>query len=156
VDLAYRKLGREPRPCRTETARVHGGDFGRFDDLLREVRSALPAGTDPVIVDRLAHDHGSAYGEVTRIIDERPDWGRPVAGSDVLRAEVIHSARNEMVAKLGDCVFGRLGIGTLGDPGPGVIEEVAALCAEQLGWAPDRRDVEVAEVRARFPFRRAG
>ena len=80
VDLAYRKLGREPRPCRTETARVYGGDFGRFEDLLREVRSALPAGTDPVTVDRLAHDHGSAYGEVTRIIDERPEWGRPVAG----------------------------------------------------------------------------
>ena len=154
VDLAYRKLGREPRPCRTEIARVYGGDFGRFEDLMREVRSALPAGTDPVIVDRLAHDHGSAYGEVTRIIDERPDWGRPVAGADVLRAEVVHSARNEMVARLGDCVFGRLGIGTRGDPGPGVIEEVAALSAEQLGWDPARRGTEVADVRARFPFHR--
>jgi glycerol-3-phosphate dehydrogenase len=79
-----------------------------------------------------------------------------VAGVDVLRAEVMHSARNEMVAKLGDCVFGRLGIGTLGDPGPGVIEEVAALCAEQLGWDPARREAEVAEVRGRFPFRRTG
>ena len=29
------------------------------------------------------------------------------------------------------------------------------LCAEQLGWDPTRRDAEVAEVRARFPFRRA-
>jgi len=118
------------------------------------VRSALPAGTDPLTVDRLAHDHGSAYGEVTRVIDERPEWGRPVAGTDVLRAEVVHSARNEMVARLGDCVFGRLGIGTLGDPGPGVIEEVAALSAEQLGWDAARRDAEVADVRARFPFRR--
>jgi hypothetical protein len=36
-----------------------------------------------------------------------------------------------------------------------VIEEVAALSAEQLGWDPARRDAEVADVRARFPFRRA-
>ena len=155
VDLAYRKLGREPRACRTETARVHGGDFGRFEDLLREVRAALPAGTDPAITERLAHDHGSAYGEVTRVIDERPEWGKPVGGTDVLRAEVVHSARNEMVARLGDCVFGRLGIGTLGHPGAAALEEVAGLLADQLGWDPARRAAEIADVHGRFPFRRS-
>jgi glycerol-3-phosphate dehydrogenase len=154
VDIAYRKLGREPRPCRTETTRVHGGDFGRFEDLLREVTAALPPGTDPAIVDRLARDHGSAYGEVTRVIDERPDWGKPVPGTDVLRAEVVHTARSEMVTRLGDCVFGRLGIGTVGDPGLPAIEEVASLLADQLGWDSARRAAEIADVQARFPFRR--
>ncbi len=155
VDLAYRKLGREPRPCRTEATRVHGGDFGRFQDLLREVTAALPSGTDPAIVDRLTHDHGSAYGEVIRVIDERPEWGKPVTGTDVLRAEVVHAARSEMVARLGDCVFGRLGIGTIGDPGGPALEEAASLIADQLGWDLSRRTAEIADVRARFPFRRS-
>jgi hypothetical protein len=60
-----------------------------------------------------------------------------------------------MVARLGDCVFGRLGIGTIGDPGEPALDEVASLLAEQLGWDAARRAAEIADVRARFPFRRS-
>ncbi|HEY7480816.1 MAG TPA: FAD-dependent oxidoreductase, partial [Gemmatimonadales bacterium] len=68
VDLVFRKLGRSVRPSRTAVTRIHGGDFFRFDDLVREVAAALPAGLDSSIADRVARDHGSAYGEVLRLV----------------------------------------------------------------------------------------
>ena len=154
VDLVYRKLGREVRGCRTEITRIHGADFFRFAELVREVAEALPEGLDPSIAERLARDHGSAYGEVVRLARERPELGVTVGSTDILRAEVVHAARNEMVCKLSDAVFGRTGIATAGDPGRAELEECADLVAAQLGWDPPRRERELAEVRDRIPFRR--
>jgi glycerol-3-phosphate dehydrogenase len=154
VDLVYRKLGREVRPCRTEVTRIHGADFYRFADLVREVTDALPEGLDPSIADRLARDHGSAYGEVLRLARERPELGVTIGGTDILRAEVVHAARSEMVCKLSDAAFGRTGLATAGDPGRAELEECADLVAAQLGWDSARRESELREVRDRIPFRR--
>jgi glycerol-3-phosphate dehydrogenase len=154
VDLVYDKLGRVVRPSRTAVTRIHGGDFIRFDELVREVTAALPDGVDRSIAERLAHDHGSAYGEVLRLIGERPELGARVGGSDILRAEVVHAARSEMVCKLSDAAFGRTGIATVGDPGHAELEECADLVGAQLGWDAARRERELREVRERIPFRR--
>jgi glycerol-3-phosphate dehydrogenase len=154
VDLVYRKLGREVRSCRTEVTRIHGADFFRFDDLVREVTEALPEGTDRSIADRLARDHGSAYGEVLRLARERHELGVTIGGTGILRAEVVHAAKSEMVCKLSDAVFGRTGVATAGDPGRAELEECADLVAAQLGWDSARRERELAEVRDRIPFRR--
>jgi glycerol-3-phosphate dehydrogenase len=154
VDMVYRKLGREVRPCRTETTRIHGADFYRFDELVREVERSLPEGVDRTIADRLARDHGSAYSEVLRLVRERPEWGGLIGGSGILRAEVVHAARSEMVCRLSDAVFGRVGIATVGDPGTAELEESADLVAAQLGWDSTRRAGELEAVRARIPYRR--
>jgi glycerol-3-phosphate dehydrogenase len=87
-------------------------------------------------------------------VSERPDLGARVGKSDVLRAEVVHAARSEMVCKLSDAVFGRTGIATVGDPGGGELEESAELVGAQLGWDAARRERELREVRDRIPFRR--
>ena len=115
---------------------------------------ALPEGVDRSIADRLARDHGSAYGEVLRLARERPELGVTIGGTDILRAEVVHAARSEMVCKLSDAVFGRTGIATAGDPGGAELEECADLVAAQLGWDSARRERELREVRDRIPFRR--
>ena len=155
IDLVYHKLGRTVRRSRTAVTRIHGGDFVRFEDLVREVAAALPEGLDRSLADRLARDHGSAYGEVLRLARERPELGVTVGGTDVLRAEVVHAARSEMVCKLSDAVFGRTGIATVGDPGRAELEECADLVGAQLGWDTARRETELREVRERIPFRRA-
>jgi glycerol-3-phosphate dehydrogenase len=109
---------------------------------------------DRGIADRLARDHGSAYGEVTRLARERPEWAVTIGGTDTLRAEVVHAARSEMVCKLSDAVFGRTGIATAGDPGRAELEECADLVAAQLSWDSARRESELRQVHERIPFRR--
>jgi glycerol-3-phosphate dehydrogenase len=92
---------------------------------------------------------------VLRLVGERPELGVTIGGSDILRAEVVHAARSEMVCKLSDAVFGRTGIATVGDPGRAELEECASLVGAQLGWDAGRRENELREVRERIPFRRA-
>ena len=152
VDLALRKLGRVPAPSRTRVTPLYGGLVRRFDQLVRDVAGELPAGLPQGVAERLAHNHGSAYGDVLRVARERPDWLRTIPGSEVLRAEVIHAVRAEMACRLGDVVFRRTDLATTGDPGAEALEDAAALTGGELGWSADQRAAELREVRARFPF----
>jgi len=104
------------------------------------------------VAERLAHNHGSAFGDVLRVARERPDWLRTIPGTDVLRAEVIHAIRAEMACRLGDCVFRRTDLATTGDPGAETLEDAATLAAGELGWTAEQRAAELRDVRARFPF----
>jgi glycerol-3-phosphate dehydrogenase len=152
VDLAVRKLGRSAARSRSAVTALYGGLVPRFDRLVGEVAAELPAGVPAGVAERLAHNHGSAYGDVLRVGRERPDWNHPIPGTAVLRAEVIHAIRSEMACRLSDCVFRRTDLATTGDPGPAALEAAADLAAGELGWSPERRADELRQVRARFPF----
>ncbi|HEX6103979.1 MAG TPA: glycerol-3-phosphate dehydrogenase/oxidase [Gemmatimonadales bacterium] len=152
VDLAVRKLGRTALPSRTAVTPLYGGLVPRFDRLVEEVAKSLPAGLPSAVAERLAHNYGSAYGEVLREGRERPDWNHPIPGTEVLRAQIVHAIRAEMACRLSDCVFRRTDLATTGDPGAAALEEAADLAAAELGWSAERRAEELREVRARFPF----
>jgi glycerol-3-phosphate dehydrogenase len=115
---------------------------------VQEVAAAGPF--EPSVAERLAHDHGSDYKEVVAIAREQPGWGVPLPGADVLPADVIQAVRHEMAVHLGDVVFRRTGLGTVGHPGEPALTAAAGLMAAELQWSPEQTARELAEVRARF------
>ena len=78
-------------------------------------------------------------------------YGATIGASRTVGAEVIHAVREEMAHKLADCVFRRTDLGTAGHPGEDALERCARLMGEELGWSSERRELELAEVRSRFP-----
>ena len=52
----------------------------------------------------------------------------------------IYTIREEMACTLADIVIRRTQIGSAGHPGAAIIEAIAAVAAEELGWDTDRRD----------------
>ncbi len=152
VDLAQRKLGRRPTPCRTASTPLWGGRVARFDDLVREIGSVLPAGHGPAAADRLARNYGSAWSEVVGAARDEPDARVPIAGTSVLRGEIRHAVRSEMACRLGDVVFRRTDLATAGHPGSEALNAAADIAATELGWSAERRAAELRDVQARFPF----
>jgi glycerol-3-phosphate dehydrogenase len=71
-----------------------------------------------------------------------------VPGRPTVCAEVIHAIRAEMACTLGDIVIRRSELGSAGHPGSAVVEAVAAVAGDELGWSADRRASEVAAVDA--------
>jgi glycerol-3-phosphate dehydrogenase len=70
----------------------------------------------------------------------------------VLRAEVVHAAREEMVETLADVVLRRTDLGTAGHPGEAALRECAALAAAELGWDDARAARELEDARSAFPM----
>ena len=152
VDLAIRKLGVAAPPSHSATTPLHGGRVASFAGLIQEiVRASEPYWLRPDVAEQLAHNHGSAYGEVLQLVRETPSYGVTIGASRTLAAEVIHAIRNEMAQTLADCVFRRTDLGTAGHPGDDALAGGAAIMAEELGWSPAKTELELAEVRTRFP-----
>jgi glycerol-3-phosphate dehydrogenase len=156
IDLAVQKLGKAPAVCRTEDTPLHGARFDRFAGLVRDVQIAVGAAGDDPVPPHLAHNHGSAYPAVLRAADAMPAGRERIAGTDTIRAEVIHAVREEMALTLADCVFRRTDLGTGGNPGAEALAQTADLMAAELGWTAERRVRELAEVRGRYPGWSAG
>ena len=150
VDLVFRKLGKQAPRCRTAEIPLYGGDIDSLADLVREVVQRT-GDNRPDTAEQLARNHGSAYGDVRRVVEQAPQWGETIGTSQTLKAEVIHAVRAEMAAKLADCVFRRTDLGTAGHPGASALRTCAELMAGELGWSRERVESELAEVQSRFP-----
>jgi glycerol-3-phosphate dehydrogenase len=151
VDLAFHKLSMTPRPSRSAETPLQGGHVATFAGLVQEIGRAGADRLRPDVAEQLAHNHGSAYGDVLRWAREAPSYGVTIGASGTLAAEVIHAIRNEMAQTLADCVFRRTDLGTAGHPGDDALAGCAALMAGELGWSAARTELELAEVRTRFP-----
>ena len=157
VGLACRKLlmGRVPA-SRLAWTPVRGGEVDDFEALVRLILAEAPAGTDAAAARALAHNHGSAFGEVVGLCAARPELGRPLPGSTVLGAEVVHAARAEMAETLADVAFRRTDLCTAGPPAPGSLREAARLMSDARGWDGARTAAELAHVEERLRLARTG
>ena len=148
LDLVCQKLGYRTKRPATEWLPIYGGDFKRFDDLVREISEV--GGLNAQLAEALAHNHGAAYREVLRLADTRPELLEPLANTTVLKAEIVHAIHQEMAITLSDLVFRRTDLATGGNPGDQALLDCAALAARELGWSDSRTTQEIDRIKARF------
>lgn len=156
VDLACRRLGRQAAPSRLEAEPLRGGRFAGFEALVAEVRRSLPPEMGEASARAIAHNHGSAFGEILTLLEERPAWRAPLGGGRALAAEIAHAARSEMAMTLADAVFRRTELCATGHPGEAALEAAARIMAEAHGWRPARVEAELDDVRRRLRLARTG
>ena len=142
VDLVFRKMGRRPPKCTTDTTPIRGGEIERFDGFLSEQLSRGPHGLPEAAIRHLVYNYGSRLDEILAYMERDGSLGRTLPESEVTRAEVVHACRHEMAATLADVVLRRTEVGTLGSPAPEAVDEVADIVAKELGWPASRKAAE--------------
>ncbi len=153
IDLVFRKLGRSPPRSRTAETPVHGGRIGRFADFLadamREDERGLRLGAE--VVRDLVVGYGTEHAEILKQVRADPESGKRVAAErPTIRAVVHHAVRREMALRLGDVVFRRTGLGTIGNPGEECLLACAAIMAGEFKWDRARVERELDQVREGF------
>jgi glycerol-3-phosphate dehydrogenase len=149
VDRVVAILGRGGACTTRQEALVNGeiNDLEAFRAAKRRQYRELPVDT----VDHLVSMYGRAMDGVIGLAGREPDLARPLTDTQpVVAAEAAHAALHESAVTLGDFVFRRSGLGTLGDPGPEALERAAAAMGEVLGWAEARRTREIDAVRVEY------
>ena len=96
----------------------------------------------------LALQHGTDHAAVLALADDDPLLRTVVDVDGELLAQVAVACRWEMARTLRDVLLRRTGIGTLGDPGDGVLDAVSRVAARELGWDEPRQEAELADARA--------
>lgn len=149
VDLALRKLGRQPIRCRTAITPVFGGDIDHLTEFCTRAVEADPHELGEETICHLVATYGGTYSEILHLLDENPLWREPVsAKSPTIKAEVVYAARAEMAQTLIDLILRRTDLGAAGYPGADCLHQCAAVMAEILGWDEQRTAQEIQETQS--------
>lgn len=151
LDRIAVRLGRGTSRSRTAETPIRGGAIPEVGGFVAGALASRPPGISERTLEELLRGHGTAYGDVTRLAGERPAWAETLPGTDVLAAEVVHAARVEMARRLADLWFRRTDLGAGAFPGSEALRRAVDLMGDERGWDEDRREREMAEVRASLP-----
>ena len=151
VDLVLRRLGRQPVKCRTAVTPVVDDPVDCREKMgCRELRNHSARLSEETL-EHLIDTYGPGYRRILGYCEEDLGWSRPVvAGSPVIRAEILHAVREEMAQKLADTIFRRTDLGTADYPGTSCLVDCAAIMGEALGWSERRIRGELDETNAIF------
>jgi len=132
-----------PHPCVTETIQLAGGapplrDHEQIRRLAEEYR--LPVKT----IEHLMENYGGNFRDVLDITNEAEEMKPPlIEGMPCIEAEVIYSARAEMLVTVEDFLARRTRIALLAaGHGKSCEARVANLMGRELGWS--NREIEYA------------
>ena len=148
VDTVFRTMGyATPPACRTAETPLHGGSIAHMDNFLKAVLLRDIEGVNADVLRRIASTYGTGYDSVLRIARDVPALGRPLGQNcDVIGAEILYAAKQEMALKLGDAVIRRTGAGAAGHPGADALERAATIMARAHGWDTTQTKHEIDEV----------
>jgi glycerol-3-phosphate dehydrogenase len=150
VSLVFKRLGRAPSASMTSYTPIYGGKFDSYPNLLSEASAVYAQKLGADVIAGLIRNYGSKYQEVTDMISNDDELGQCLGPTKVIKAEIIHAAREEMAVKMADAVFRRTDLGTAGHPGNEALESCLVLMAKELQWDEERKLQEYAEVKAAF------
>jgi glycerol-3-phosphate dehydrogenase len=150
VNQAAGKLKQKIHPSQTHIKKIYGGNIEQFTQFLNSQVERPIYGLEPAQVENLIYNYGSSFSDVLDCYNAN---GTPEAVDlALLKAQVLYAVRVEMAYKLGDVVLRRTELGTAGRPTDRVLEYIASLMTEILGWKQDRKQREIEEVNGNYNF----
>jgi glycerol-3-phosphate dehydrogenase len=128
VDLISKKLRGEPLPCVTHQV-------------------PLPGAADSSET-RLQRVYGARSATILKFIEDDPNLATVFdEETGAVAAEVVHSFKNEMAQKLGDCLLRRTMVGLNSTCGLDAVEAAAEVARKYLGWTDKRGAREINDYR---------
>lgn len=95
-------------------------------------------------VEYVSRNYGTESQVVFRIAREDHRFAEVISQDGEILAEVVYAIQYESARTLRDIMLRRTGTGTLGNPGKAVIDRIASLAADLLGWNAGKREEEIA------------
>jgi glycerol-3-phosphate dehydrogenase len=155
VDHAARRLRQDLPRSRTDELPLLGADG--YARLRRDPAALARRHHVPVsVVEHLLDRYGSLATDVLKVLDERPDLVRQLAGAPAyLAVEVVYAVRAEAALHLEDVLARRTRISfETGHRGADSAVDAARLMGDELGWDAARRRWEIDTYRTRVEAER--
>ena len=144
-----KKLQHPLGKCRTGSSYLAGCEIANMERFVRRI-TGENKDFDAKTVESLGRNYGTQYGCILDMARKDRRLAKPLNDDGEIAAQALYAVRNEMALTLGDILFRRTGIGTLGHPGQEALHAVADTAAACLGWDKARKTREIETAEARF------
>jgi len=141
VDLnkRFKRVGNKKA---TRNRKLPGGHFKSIDQLIAEL---IKLSAPQVVAQRLANIYGSRAHDIWEMVNQNPSATKLIeAHIGVTRAEVEFVITEEFPRTLTDLMARRLVMAFEAGHGLNVVEEIAAIMAEKLGWSTTEISDQIA------------
>ncbi|PID68460.1 MAG: glycerol-3-phosphate dehydrogenase [Flavobacteriia bacterium] len=149
VDKAERLTGRPHQKSQTAEQYLEGSNIPDFEAFVKQKTVAYPD-MKPEQVRFLCEYYGDKFEDLLSIAEDNPAYLEPLDADGEIGAQVIYAIRQEMALTLGDILFRRTGLGTLGHPGQDCLNKIAQWAAEELHWTKEELQHQIDEVEKQF------
>jgi len=153
-DLIAVRMGRDGSKSDSSRIPIFGGDLDDFASFEAAVQKRLSNHIKAEQITALVRNYGTRYADVLKYADSDPALYETLEGSTVLKAEIVHAVRDEMVQKLTDVVMRRTDLGSASAPSTEALKTCASITGEELGWDQKEREGEIQEVLQLYPYRK--
>jgi len=151
VNLVLDKITRPHVPSKTGSSPMWGGDIQDFSEYMEQQFKSCPVEFEKSVFLSLLRNYGSKYMDVVKYAMEKPQLAEAFEGTNVIKAEVIYAATEEMAQSLPDIVLRRTELGSGGNPGHEILEQCADLLGDKLGWDREQRQAEIDKLTGCYP-----
>lgn len=132
VDL-NKRFKRTGNKKATRNRKLPGGHFKSIDQLISDL---IKLSAPKVVAQRLANIYGSRARNIWEMVNQNPSTAKLIESHiGVTRAEVEFAISEEFPKTLTDLMARRLVLAFEAGHGLNVVEEIAAIMAEKLGWS---------------------
>ncbi len=145
IDLVEKKLKRRRSASPTAKRYLWGSQIPDMKTFMLDV-NRKNRDFDSTTLEYLGRNYGTEYQPVLDLARQDSTLRETLNSDGEIMAQVVYAVRHEMARKLSDIVLRRTGIATLGNPGIGVLEEVAVAAGRELGWDGGRIEQELMET----------
>ncbi|MDQ4126968.1 MAG: FAD-dependent oxidoreductase, partial [Actinomycetota bacterium] len=150
VDIAYRKLGLEAPPSRTDKVPLPGGATQDFATFAADFKAT--SGLTDELAERLLKLYGARAPEVLELAGDEaslrlPLSPAPTVETGVIGAEILYAFQREMAQTLADALLRRTMVGLGPKVGLDVDEAAAEVAVRYLGWSEEQAEKEVEGYR---------
>ena len=149
MKIVEKKLMHPLRKCKTASLYLAGSEIRDMEGFIRRI--ILENGDfDVKTVEFLGRNYGTQYGRILDMARKDRELAKPLNDDGEIPAQALFAVRNEMALTLGDILFRRTGMGTLGHPGDEVLHRIADTVASYLKWDGRKKAGEIEAVEARY------
>jgi glycerol-3-phosphate dehydrogenase len=149
LKIISKKLKRKLNRTITDKTFLHGCEIPNMPEFLERIVKENQ-NFKRTIIETLGKYYGLEYMRVLEIARKNKLLARPLNDDGEILAQVVFAVRYECAKTLNDILFRRTGIGTLGNPGEGMLRLVAETAAKELHWSAARMKEELAKARKAF------
>ncbi len=145
VSRVLQQLGRAPGPCPTDDLPFPWRPPDAFAGWAgRVLERGVGVGLDELAAASCRMRHGNRVDRLLDLIEQRPEWARRIMPeAPFCLAELAFAVTDEMARTLEDVLRRRVPLLLVARVPEYVLEEVADIVGDLLGWTPERRRREI-------------
>ena len=151
VDQVLKKISGPRIHSKTGSTPIWGGNVRDFSEYMEEQFRSCPVEFEKPVFLSLLRNYGSKYMDVVKYAMEQPQLAETFEGTNVIKAEVLYAATQEMAHSLSDVVLRRTELGSGGNPGHEILMQCADLLGDELGWDKEQRKNEIDKLIGCYP-----